>query len=99
MCGKDFNIDDCVESLKLNKVFESGLGLVTDVEVKLVLKDNCKPIMLKSRSLPYALKDKVEEELNSMVKSGILTKIEDSSWGTSIVPVVRGSKVRICRDY
>ena len=70
-----------------------------DVEAKLVLKRDAKPIMLKSRSLPFSMRDRVEEKLDSMVAEKILEKIEDSPWGTPIVPVLQGEKLRICGDY
>ena len=96
-------VDQCrsLEELKLSEVFKSGLGLVKDVEASLVLRDDSKPIMLKARSLPYALRHKVEDELNSMVESGILSKVDDSPWGTPLVPVKKdgGESVRICGDY
>ena len=97
--GVGYNVKDCISSLKLSKVFEPGLGLVKDLEARLVLKDGSKPIFLKHRTLPYALREPVEKELTEMVKSDILTKTEDSKWGTPIVPVVKGQKVRICGDY
>ena len=90
-----------VAQLKQSEVFKPGLGLVKGVQASLVLKDNSKPIMLKARSLPYALRDKVEYELNAMVEANILTKVEDSPWGTPLVPVKKdgGQSVRICGDY
>ena len=96
-------LDQCrsVQELKSSEVFEPGLGLVKDVEARLVMKDEAKPIMLKARNLPYAVRDKVESELEAMVESGILSKIEDSPWGTPLVPVKKdgGESVRICGDY
>ena len=88
-----------VEELKRSSIFQSGLGLVRDVEAKLVLKKDAKPIMLKSRSLPFSMRSRVEEKLESMVADKILEKIEDSPWGTPIVPVLQGEKLRICGDY
>ncbi|KAL5258791.1 hypothetical protein ACHWQZ_G009300 [Mnemiopsis leidyi] len=90
-----------VAQLKQSEVFKPGLGLVKGVQASLVLKDNSKPIMLKARSLPYALRDKVERELNSMIEAKILSKVEDSPWGTPLVPVEKdgGQSVRICGDY
>ena len=97
------SVDQCrsIAQLKQSEVFKPGLGLVKGVEASLVLKDNAKPIMLKARTLPYALRDMVEQELNSMVDANILSKVEDSPWGTPLVPVKKdgGLSVRICGDY
>ena len=88
-----------LRELRDSEVFQPGLGLVKDVEAKLVLKKDSRPIMLKSRPIPFSLRSRVEEELENMTKSGILVKIEDSPWGTPVVPVMRGEKLRICGDY
>ena len=45
------------------------------------------------------MKVKVGSQLKSMVKDEILSPIESSLWGTPIVPVAKGEKVRICVDY
>ena len=49
-------------------VFKPELGLVKDAEARLVMKDDCKPIMMKAGSLPYAFRDKVERELEAMAQ-------------------------------
>ena len=89
-----------VDELRESRVFKPGLGLVKGVEARLILKEDAKPVMLKARNLPYAIKDKVEEQLQSMCKEGILRKIEDSPWGTPVVPVRKSDgQIRICGDY
>ena len=88
-----------IDELKKSPVFNDGLGLVKDYEVQLLLKEGTKPLSVKSRSLPYALKQQVEDELNSMVKDGILKPLKHSPWGTPVVPVVQGEKLRVCGDY
>ena len=88
-------IKDYVQKLRQNKIFQPGLGLVQNYEAKLTLKESAKPV----RSLPYALREKVSAEIKSMEEQGILEKTESSKWGTPIVAVQRGSKIRICGDY
>ena len=93
------DVAEYVDQLKENQIFQPGLGLVQDFQAKLTLKDGAKAVFLKARPLPYALKDRVGEELDSMEEQGILQKVESSEWGTPIVAVQRGNKVRICGDY
>ena len=52
--------------------------------------------MWKARSLPCALKDMVESELNAMVEAEIVTKVDDSPWGTPMVPVKKPGSVSQC---
>ena len=56
---------------------------------------------LASTSVPYAYRDKVEEELTRLVSEGILEPIDSSDWAAPIVPVIKSDKksVRICGDF
>ena len=86
--------------LKESPIFQQGLGLITDAEAKLVLKEGAQPKSLGVRPLPYAKKKQVGEELQRMINEGILSKVEGASpWGTPIVPVFKGEKTRICGSY
>ena len=57
-----------------------------------------KPVFCKACSGPYAMKVKVEEELERLVKQGILEPVEFAEWAAPIVLVVKSDKssVRIC---
>ena len=55
---------------KYSEVFNSELGKMKDVLVKLLLPFETKPIFYKARPVPYAIKEKVENELGSSVKKG-----------------------------
>uniref|UniRef100_A0A914Z8M2 Retropepsins domain-containing protein n=1 Tax=Panagrolaimus superbus TaxID=310955 RepID=A0A914Z8M2_9BILA len=80
-------------------IFEKGVG-TCKIEAKLKLKENAKPKFLKARKLPYALREKVEEQLEKLVEQGILKQIQHSNWATPIVPVRKpNGDIRICGDY
>ncbi|PIK62342.1 hypothetical protein BSL78_00660 [Apostichopus japonicus] len=50
--------------------------------------------------MPLAIKDKVSEELNRLVKEGVLEKVDFSDWAAPIVPVRKGDgNIRVCGDY
>ena len=54
----------------------------------------------KARPVPYALKEKVEKELERLENEGIIQKVDHSDWATPIVAVPKGDNtVRICGDY
>ena len=92
-------IKDYVGSLKQNEIFKPGIGQISGVEAKLTLKEDAQPVFLKARNLPYSQKEKVKNELMSLVDQNILSKVESSTWATPIVVVERGPKIRICGDY
>ena len=59
-----------------------------------------KPLYFKARSVPFALKQKVEQELERLESQDVITPIRFSEWATPIVPVVKNDgTVRVCGDY
>jgi hypothetical protein len=60
-----------------------------------------KPRHHKARTVPYAYRQSVEEELDRLVAVGILEPIDSSDWAAPIVPVIKSDKksVRICGDF
>ncbi|GFO14921.1 transposon tf2-9 polyprotein [Plakobranchus ocellatus] len=54
----------------------------------------------KARPIPYALKKKVEQELDNLERQGIISSVKSSDWATPIVPVLKANgDVRLCGDY
>ena len=50
--------------------------------------------------MPFAIKDAVGKELDSLEQQGILRKISNSDWAAPIVAVPKkDGKFRICGDY
>ncbi|VDI07885.1 Hypothetical predicted protein [Mytilus galloprovincialis] len=81
-------------------VFKDELGTVKGMQASLKLKEEAVPKFLKPRPIPYALRDKVADEIKRLEKQGILEKIKFSEWGAPIVPVMKpDGSVRICGDY
>jgi hypothetical protein len=81
-------------------LWRDELGSFNKFKVKLQLKENANPKFFKPRSVPFALKDKVEEELNRLVGLGVLVPVNHSQYATPIVPVLKeNGKVRIAGDY
>ena len=82
-------------------VFESGLGTLKGFTAKISIEPNARPRFCKARSVPYALREKVEEELQRLVAMGILEPVEYAEWASPIVSVLKSDKktVRICGDF
>ena len=58
------------------------------------------PKYCKARTPPFAMRNKIEQELARLEKNGIIKKVESSEWSTPIVPVLKKDiTVRICGDY
>ena len=54
----------------------------------------------KTRSIPYALKDAIECELDKLVSQRIFKPVTHSKWAAPTMPVVKiGGSIRICGDY
>ena len=57
------------------------------------------PQFHKARPVPYVIKDKIEDELQRLREDGIIEPVTFSKWAVPIVPVRKGTGVRICGDY
>ena len=83
------------------EVFEDGLGTFRDYEARLEIDPQAQPRFNKARSVPYAMKKGIEEELDRLVAEGTLQPVDYSDWAAPIVAVLKPDKksVRICGDF
>ena len=85
------------EKLKTNlkqtypKVFSGSLGRCTKILAKFELKDNIQ-LVFKKRNVPLALLEQINEELDRLVKTGVLAKLQYSDWTTPTVYIKRSQK-------
>ena len=84
---------------KHEAVFKDELGTFQGFKARLECKPGTKPKFMKARPVPYALREKVEEELDKLERQGVLRKINHSDWAAPIVVVPKKNGVRICGDY
>ena len=85
---------------KYEHLFAADLGYLKGVKAKIYVPSDAKPRFHKARPVPYALRDKVDQELSRLENQGIIEKVQFSNWAAPIVPVVKGDgSVRICGDY
>ncbi|XP_062557343.1 uncharacterized protein K02A2.6-like [Armigeres subalbatus] len=85
---------------EFSRVFDSSVGTIRGVKAALHFKPNSKPVFMKARTIPFAIRETVEREIKSMVDSGILKKVKSSAWATPVVPVMKSAgRVRLCGDY
>lgn len=98
---KNVDVTTVMELTKLfPKLFSNELGCFNKFEISLTLKDNAKPVFIKSRPVPFALKDRINAELERLVSLDILEPVKYSDYASPIVPVLKNDgSVRICADY
>ena len=86
---------------KYSHLFDHDLGEIKGVCAKIYVNENAVPKFCKARPLPYAMKDKVSDELDHLEKQGIIQKVKSSDWAAPVVPVIKsdGRSLRLCGDY
>ena len=58
------------------------------------------PKYCKARPVPYAMKEKIEEELKRLQEEGTIEPVQHSEWAAPIVPILKpDNSIRICGDY
>lgn len=82
------------------ELFMEGLGEYKGPEVSLNVRADAVPRYLRARPVPFPQKQQVKEELQRMVKEGVLTPVTYSKWATPIRVVKKDDgSLRICGDY
>ena len=73
----------------------------TQGEVNIQIDPNVMPKICKPRPLPFAIKDKVEDELKKLQEQAVIESVKFSKWAAPIVPVLKHDRksIRICGDY
>lgn len=70
------------------------------LEAHINMKENVNPVFVKAGRVPYALKGKVENQLDTLQKHGVIKKTDKLHWASPIGVVPKADKrVRICGDY
>ena len=94
--------DHSVQELinKHSKLFRSELGTLQGVEAKIFVPPKTQPRFYKPHPVAYAMKAKVEQELDRLQKEGVIKPIQFSDWAAPIVPVIKSNgTIHICGDY
>jgi hypothetical protein len=93
-----FAVEDLLS--KHESLFRSELGEARNITAAFHLKQQATPRFCNARSVPYALGEKIEVELERLQKEGIIEPVPFSEWAAPIVPVMKqDGTVRICGDY
>ena len=86
---------------KFKKLFEENTT-VKDTKIKINLKPNAKPVQQKARPIPLHLQAAVEKEIQKLIDSGHIEKLEEVPEDTFISPAVitvkKDKSVKIALD-
>ncbi|XP_032075671.1 uncharacterized protein K02A2.6-like, partial [Thamnophis elegans] len=95
---KTSTIEDVLQ--EFSDVFDGQLGCYKGTPISLSLDPQIAPIRLKARRVPFALRAKVDAELDKLLAQGVIEPVDHAPWETPIVlPVKPDGSVRICADY
>jgi hypothetical protein len=75
-----FSVKDKVNELMKMDVFNDELGTVKGIQASLKLKEGATLKLYKPRPVPYALRDKVADEIKRLEKLGIIEKKDFSEY-------------------
>lgn len=89
------------EVLQLHsEVFKEELGTLHGFKAKILVNPDVPPKFCKSRPLPFAMKARVDAELDRLEKAGIISPVKHSEWAAPVVPVIKkDNTIRLCGDY
>ena len=82
-------------------VFSGKIGKFKNHQVTLHIDKSVPPVAQRERRIPFALRKKVNKELDKLVEAGILEEVNNqpTPWLNPLVVVPKGDKdVRICID-
>jgi len=69
-------------------VFKLELGILREHRVSIHVDPAAHPHFYKARPLPCALRERVNAEIDRLLRLGIITPVKQSQWAAPVVPVV-----------
>ena len=99
-CQADLEEKIAKLSSQFSDVFKPELGHCTKMKVQVHLKPGAKPVFFKHRDIPFSRRQAVKDELDRLVREGVLERLNYSDYAAPIVVVSKpNGKVRICGDF
>ena len=79
---KNVRTQNCLNKIlsDYKEVFKSEMGTLKGFEVERKIDPDCKPKFCKARPVTYALNERIEKELERLVKDNICESIQYSKW-------------------
>lgn len=81
-------------------LFDGTLGRYKGKPVQLFVREGAEPVFCRARPVPYALRPRVDAELDAMLRAGVIEPVERSDWATPLVIATKpDGGIRLCADY
>ena len=77
---------------RFDSVFQDGLGNFQGPKATISIELGTQPQFSKARSVPYALRKKVDIELKRLVDEGILEPVQFAEWASPIFAVLKSDR-------
>lgn len=85
---------------KHKELFSDSYEGIEGFKAHITVKEDVTPKFFKARPVPYAMKDRVEIELDKLEANGVIVKTTQTDWSSPVVVIPKADKtVRICGDY
>ena len=85
---------------RYKELFSGGLGRFTGGAATLRVRAGATPVFQRARPVPYALRERIDEELDKMLKDGVIEPVDASDWASPLVPASKtDGSLRLCADY
>ena len=80
--------------------FDNHLGCVKNMKANIQIIDKAQSLFKQARPVPFAVRTKVEEELERLQENGVIEPVEQSEWAAPIVTRIKPSgQAGICGDF
>ena len=73
-------------------MFQEGLGTLKGFRARIYVDPDTAPRYNSARSVPYALRDKFDRELQRLQEEGTIEPVEFAEWAAPIVAVLKRDK-------
>uniref|UniRef100_A0A1A7YSF0 Gypsy retrotransposon integrase-like protein 1 n=2 Tax=Iconisemion striatum TaxID=60296 RepID=A0A1A7YSF0_9TELE len=96
------HLDESLQSIlsKHEEVFKEELGTLKGTKATIHVNEDATPRFYRPRSIPYAMRAKVDEEIDRLLKEDVITPVKYSEWAAPVVPILKPEgTVRLCGDY
>ena len=86
------------------EVFTNDLGCLNNFKLNIPVPEDAAPKFCKARPVPYALRSRLEEELDRLEEQGVWSRVQYSKWAAPLVAVLKDPRdpsgpIRVCGDY